>query len=599
MTSQNYINNQIKIQGINYKKNQSQKIENLDLNKINETIGIDKYKSNTINNNNNKYSIEGFSGIIGSTEIDDKNIEEKKEYEDNHIELDRKTSEYANTYKSLEEKTRDYLKHEQVSKKRNYNIFSNQNPNSSELKDTYEGCYIKNNNLGPADSDFKQAYPASLELGEDEINVACKQWAIDSGKSVYAVSKDDNDEYQCFTGSDVNSAKNGGLYTVTKVASTLAESDNGMFGGLFKNGQLGIYYQDQTTKINSESVTNTNKPPDGYEKCNLFTGGSVEPSSITADYGVNCTNVSKPPLMIKSIKFRNPSNYIQIGQVAVYAYYNGKGQNIANYGTTSVLNTWANKNMKDNPIDGDMIPQRHPKGYHSSNASDKNYWRLDFDKEYPMYQFVYYNRGDCCQKRASTMLVDFIGENDVVKQTIRLNGGMIQTYNIDKNGITYVEPPPPHPSKVFKPIKSMVRSNFCLDSKGGRAGVGNTQQMYQCHGGSNQQYSYDPATKQIRIKKTTNGENLCLEPQGGNKSNRTKIVLNKCDTTKLHQQWTYDPHPTNIGEGRLIAGHTLNDTSRKCLDVPGGSTQRGTGVTLWDCHTLSAEQWTSGIFEKK
>ena len=593
MTSQNYINNQIKIQGTNYQKNQSTKIESLDLNKINETIGIFNH-----NNNNNKHSIEGFSGIIGNAAINQKNLKEKKQYTDDHIDLDRKTSAYSTAYKSLEEKTRDYLKHEQSTNKRNYNIFSNQNPNSSQLKDTYEGCYIKNNNLGPANSAFKQAYPANLNLSEDEVNDACKQWAIDSGKSVYAISKDSMGEYQCFTGDDANAAKNSGAYTVTRIASTLAESDNGMFGGLFKNGQLGIYHQDQTTKINSDSVTNTINPPVGFEKCNLFTGGSIIPTSITANFGVNCSNTTKNPLKIKSIKFRNPTNYIQIGQVAVYAYYkDGKEQNIAKHGTVSVKNTWHNMNMKDNPIDGDMVTQSHPKGYHSANVNDKNFWRLDFDKEYPMTQFVYYNRGDCCQERASTMLVDFIGENDVVKQTIRLTGGMIQTYNIDKNGISYVPPPPPPYSKVFKPIKSKVRSNFCLDSWGGRSNPGNRQIVWPCHGGSNQQYSYDPATKQIRIKKTHKGESLCLEAEGGSKSNRTKIVLNHCDKNKLHQQWTYDIHPTDKGYGRLIAGHTLNDSYKKCIDVPGGTTQRGTGVTLWNCHTQSAEQWTSDVFE--
>jgi hypothetical protein len=86
---------------------------------------------------------------------------------------------------------------------------------------------------------FNAAYPQNFTNYTD-VNNACKLWAADTDKTVYAVTKDDSGKYQCSTGTALAATitpnlKPSTLYTV------LLGNGSAKQGGLFANGQIGVW----------------------------------------------------------------------------------------------------------------------------------------------------------------------------------------------------------------------------------------------------------------------------------------------------------------------------------------------------------------------
>ncbi|HEY8981438.1 MAG TPA: non-reducing end alpha-L-arabinofuranosidase family hydrolase [Streptomyces sp.] len=118
-----------------------------------------------------------------------------------------------------------------------------------------------------------------------------------------------------------------------------------------------------------------------------------------------------------------------------------------------------------------------------------------------------------------------------------------------------------------------VGSNRCLDVPGATQTDGTNLQVWDCTGGSNQQWTL---TDDNRL--TVYG-NKCLDVPGSPAAG-TKPVIWSCNGG-ANQQWRVN------SDGTIVAVQ-----SGLCLDVSGGATANGTAVQLWNCNGGSNQKWT-------
>ncbi|HEY0752948.1 MAG TPA: ricin-type beta-trefoil lectin domain protein, partial [Ktedonobacteraceae bacterium] len=83
----------------------------------------------------------------------------------------------------------------------------------------------------------------------------------------------------------------------------------------------------------------------------------------------------------------------------------------------------------------------------------------------------------------------------------------------------------------------------------------------------------------------SNGElqvygNKCLDVPGNATAAGTKVEIYDCNGG-TNQQWTLNSNGTVVGRG-----------SGLCLDVVGAGTANGTAVDIWTCNGGSNQQWT-------
>jgi hypothetical protein len=116
-------------------------------------------------------------------------------------------------------------------------------------------------------------------------------------------------------------------------------------------------------------------------------------------------------------------------------------------------------------------------------------------------------------------------------------------------------------------------SNRCLDVPGVSTTNGTFLDIWDCNGGSNQQWTA-----------LSNGElqvygNKCLDVPGGATAAGTKVEIWDCNDG-TNQQWTLNSNGTVVGRG-----------SGLCLDVTSAGTANGTAVEIWTCNGGSNQQW--------
>ncbi|HVU69100.1 MAG TPA: ricin-type beta-trefoil lectin domain protein, partial [Ktedonobacteraceae bacterium] len=119
-----------------------------------------------------------------------------------------------------------------------------------------------------------------------------------------------------------------------------------------------------------------------------------------------------------------------------------------------------------------------------------------------------------------------------------------------------------------------VGSNRCLDVPGRATANGTLLEIWDCNGGSNQQWTA-----------LSNGElqvygNKCLDVPNNATAAGTKVEIWDC-TGGANQQWTLNADGTVVGRG-----------SGLCLDVTGAGTANGTAVEIWTCNGGSNQKWT-------
>jgi len=119
-----------------------------------------------------------------------------------------------------------------------------------------------------------------------------------------------------------------------------------------------------------------------------------------------------------------------------------------------------------------------------------------------------------------------------------------------------------------------VGSGRCLDVPGASQTDGTFLQIWDCHGGTNQQWTLTDSS-QLTVYGTK-----CLDVPGHATAAGTKVEIWSCNGG-TNQQWRVNSDGTIVGV-----------ESGLCLDVSGGATANGTAVQLWNCTGGSNQKWT-------
>ncbi|MDC0769631.1 non-reducing end alpha-L-arabinofuranosidase family hydrolase [Streptomyces sp. HD] len=119
-----------------------------------------------------------------------------------------------------------------------------------------------------------------------------------------------------------------------------------------------------------------------------------------------------------------------------------------------------------------------------------------------------------------------------------------------------------------------VASGRCLDVSGASQADGANVQIWDCHGGTNQQWTLTD-NNQLTVY-----GNKCLDVPGHATTAGTRPVLWSCNGG-TNQQWRVN------SDGTVVAVE-----SGLCLDVSGAGTANGTAVQLWNCTGGSNQKWT-------
>lgn len=119
----------------------------------------------------------------------------------------------------------------------------------------------------------------------------------------------------------------------------------------------------------------------------------------------------------------------------------------------------------------------------------------------------------------------------------------------------------------------------CIDVFEGRTANGTATQIWDCHGGFNQQWNI--VEGQIKGIGTSEyaGVNKCLDVWNAGTANGTPVIMWDCHGGN-NQKWRID----NLG--RIVGVQ-----SGKCLDVTGASTSNGALLQIWTCNTGSNQRW--------
>jgi hypothetical protein len=118
-----------------------------------------------------------------------------------------------------------------------------------------------------------------------------------------------------------------------------------------------------------------------------------------------------------------------------------------------------------------------------------------------------------------------------------------------------------------------VGSNRCLDVPGSATTNGTLLEIWDCNGGTNQQWT-----------SLSNGElqvygNKCLDVPNHATAAGTRVEIWDCNGG-ANQQWTLNADGTVVGV-----------ESGLCLDVTGAGTANGTAVEIWTCNGGSNQKW--------
>ena len=119
-----------------------------------------------------------------------------------------------------------------------------------------------------------------------------------------------------------------------------------------------------------------------------------------------------------------------------------------------------------------------------------------------------------------------------------------------------------------------VGSNRCLDVPGAATANGTLLQIWDCNGGTNQQWT-----------SLSNGElqvygNKCLDVPNHATAAGTRVQIYDCNGG-TNQLWTLNSNGTVVGR-----------ESGLCLDVTGAGTANGTAVEIWTCTGAANQKWT-------
>lgn len=118
-------------------------------------------------------------------------------------------------------------------------------------------------------------------------------------------------------------------------------------------------------------------------------------------------------------------------------------------------------------------------------------------------------------------------------------------------------------------------SNRCVDVPGASTSNGMQVQLWDCHGNSNQRWTYT-SSKQLTVY-----GGKCLDASGHGTTNGTAVIIWDCNG-QTNQQWNLNANGTITGV-----------QSGLCIDAAGAATANGTKLQLYACWGGSNQQWTT------
>ena len=405
---------------------------------------------------------EGYRGIMGPIDsIDSMNTSELNQTSTISNNLAQGVSDYNTKYNALSSDTTAYLgMTAQYGSDKNYNIFINAPlDNGNITASPYSGgkCIANGTSysalaglIDASTKGFDTAYPSdkfpNTPAGTTLAMNACKLWAADSqvpssnnpANTYFALTKDANNKFKCYTGNSLTNSTPT-PYVIKKVAYKVASSNDASRGGLFYDGTVGVY-NETVSLAGPADTSNPNNvqtpfasPFTKYTKCDRMSGGSVNPTTINATLGVNCSNFKGTPVKIryiyvntnkKSNNYGQDDGWIQISKLFVFAFtsngnstvvtditknnklvaHSGNGENYSNQTDSSY--SYSGFNLYS-PLNLNVDLTRNTSMYHSATNNINEWWSVDLGDEYSVFKITYINRWDCCRFRAKGMTMQF------------------------------------------------------------------------------------------------------------------------------------------------------------------------------------------------
>ena len=215
----------------------------------------------------------------------------------------------------------------------------------------------------------------------------------------YSLDAQGNKIY-CLPGAGYDPAKNPNI-----VKKLQRESRSGA-----GTGRIGIPYVQNFFNQAFQRATNTglnaNLPDaqggraDSVGQC--FANLAAIPVSVT------------PATSMPNARYVRLSNAYQCLQISQIACYDNQGVNQAFGKPTSYSSTYRYGSQANYAVDGTMASRSFPQIFHSGCQAN-DWFMVDMSAVYPIKKIVYYNRADCCQNRATGILVELLDAN---KQTV-------------------------------------------------------------------------------------------------------------------------------------------------------------------------------------
>jgi len=204
----------------------------------------------------------------------------------------------------------------------------------------------------------------------------------------------------CLPGAGYDPAKNPNI-----VKQLQRESRSGA-----GTGRIGIPYVQNFFNQAFQRATNTglnaNLPDaqggraDSVGRC--FANLAAIPVSVT------------PATSMPNARYVRLSNAYQCLQISQIACYDNQGVNQAFGKPTSYSSTYQWGSSANYAVDGTLRSRAYPQIFHSGCQAN-DWFMVDMSAVYPIKKIVYYNRADCCQNRATGILVELLDAN---KQTV-------------------------------------------------------------------------------------------------------------------------------------------------------------------------------------
>jgi hypothetical protein len=122
-----------------------------------------------------------------------------------------------------------------------------------------------------------------------------------------------------------------------------------------------------------------------------------------------------------------------------------------------------------------------------------------------------------------------------------------------------------------------VGAGRCLDVPGQTTATGTRLQIWDCHGGTNQQWTRTAADELTVYSGTST---RCLDAEGAGTTAGTAVIIWTCHGG-ANQKWRFNTD-----------GSVTSAQSGLCIEVSGASTANGAAARLWTCTGQSNQRWT-------